>query len=70
MCHVFNWKSDEEVILRVGAISMTCFQVKDAFQGGENALHLMRLFMECQKNDGSDKIFVPPFVEVKKILLC
>jgi len=67
MCHVFNSKSKEQVILRFGEISMTSSQLEQSLQGGEGARDLMILLIQCLKKDltGSTRTFVPPLDKVK-----
>ena len=68
MCHVFNSKSKDQVILTFGKMSMTGSQLEQSLQGGEGARNLMIFFMKCLNDEsvsGLKRIFDSPLNKVK-----
>jgi len=71
MCHVFNLKSKDEVILKFEEISMTGLQLEQSLQGGADATNLIILVMKslCEKISHEsyqwERTFVTPLNKVK-----
>ena len=71
MCHVFNLKSKDEVILKFEEISMTGLQLEQSLQGGADATNLIILVMKSLGEKIShesyqwERTFVTPLNKVK-----